>query len=152
MGPKAPLWGLARLPNVWVCHQHLDTPYVQEWHQTRCVHRYSRGISCRGISCPGTRSTQILPFLYHTRTGRGPWQMGLPAQKQRGGFWGPFWKAENRKYLIKLRGKNKTRKRKKKTLFFWAARMFVKSLLRLLWCWVSAGCFIKDSWDTLFVH
>lgn len=53
-----------------------------------------------------------------------------------------------------LRGKKilKKKKKKKKSLSFWAARMFVKSLLRLLWCWVSAGCFIKDSWDTLLAH
>lgn len=68
-----------------------------------------------------------------------------------GGFRRPFWKAENRKRLINL-WERKKKKKKKKRVSFWAARMFVKSLLRLLWCWVSAGCFIKDSWDTLLAH
>lgn len=58
---------------VWGCHQHCATL----WHPTWW------GCSCSwDISYPGTSSTQILPFLCHTRT--RPWKMKLPAWKQQG--------------------------------------------------------------------
>lgn len=73
-------WQIPRLlPGVLWDPQMPPALRLQGWHQTWWVWSCSRG-----VSCPGTRSTQILPFLCHTRTRRRPWKMKLPAWKQQG--------------------------------------------------------------------
>lgn len=156
MAHKAPIWGPVRLLAVWDCCWHGATPCLQRWHLPWHAVATAEVFLAQA---PGLQKSSRLCVT--PGSGEGLEKLGCQHKGSRGKLLKAFlesWKQEMFNQSLRERKKKTANKKtnlkrkKKKTVYFWAARMFVKSLLRLLWCWVSAGCFIKDSWDTLLVH